>query len=74
MLPADRPPTIASYIGGACQEAFVEPVAVGWPLPDMPLFLKSDLYVQVPLEATYRSAWKAVPAVWRNVLEPAEVK
>ncbi|MDB5292474.1 MAG: hypothetical protein JWL69_3715 [Phycisphaerales bacterium] len=69
VLPPDRFLTIASYIGGVCQEAFVEPVAVGRPLPDMPLFLKSDLYVQVPLEETYRSAWKALPAVWRNVLE-----
>jgi len=26
--------------------------------------------VPVPLDPTYRSAWEAVPAVWRDVLDP----
>lgn len=69
MLPPDRRLTLASYIGGPTQEAFVEPVAVGAPLPEMPLFLTANVYVQVPLEATYQSAWRAVPAVWRKALE-----
>ncbi len=38
-LPSDRPLTVASYVGGASPEAYVEPVAVGLPLPEMPLFL-----------------------------------
>lgn len=61
--------TLASYIAGARPEAFVQPVGVGDPLPDMPLFLASDWYVPVPLETTYRSAWDAVPSVWRDALE-----
>lgn len=69
VLPPERPLIVASYIGGASQEAFVEPVAVGMPLPDMPLFLTADVYVQVPLEATYQSAWQAVPSVWRRAVE-----
>jgi hypothetical protein len=69
VLPADRPLTLASYIGGATQEAFIEPVALGAALPDMPLFLTTGMYVHTPLEATYRSAWDAVPAVWRRRLE-----
>jgi hypothetical protein len=69
VLPADRRLTLASYTGGTCQEAFVEPVAVGATLPNMPLFLTSAKYIPVPLEATYQSAWSAVPAFWRNVLE-----
>lgn len=69
MLPPDRPLTLASYTGGACQEAFVEPVAVGAALPDMPLFLTAEFYVEVPLEKTYQAAWEAVPAFWRKVLE-----
>lgn len=69
VLPADRPLTVASYIGGASQEAFIEPVAVGAPLPDMPLFLTADIYVPLPLEATYQSAWEAVPARWQSALQ-----
>ena len=46
----------------------VEPVAVGGVLPDMPLFLTSGIYVSVPLEVTYLSAWEEVPARWREVL------
>jgi hypothetical protein len=67
-LPAGRPLTLAAYIGGPCPEAFVEPAAVGTPLPEMPLFLAPDCYVPGPLEATYQSAWEAVPSFWRNVL------
>jgi len=69
VLPPDRRLRMVSYIGGASQEAFIEPSAVGALLPDMPLFLTSDVYVTVPLETTYQSAWEAVPVVWRRVLE-----
>jgi hypothetical protein len=37
----------------------------------MPLFLKPDWYVLVPLDATYRAAFDAVPHRWREVLEGA---
>jgi len=37
-------------------------------LPEMPLFLSADVYVPVPLEATYQTAWKGLPAYWREVL------
>jgi hypothetical protein len=70
-LPADRPLTCVSYIGGAAAEAFVELVAVGERLPDMPLFLTPDVYVPVPLEATYQAAWEGMPAYWRDVLTGA---
>ena len=36
----------------------------------MPLFLQPGAYVEVPLEATYREAFAAVPRRWRDVLEP----
>jgi hypothetical protein len=65
---AEKPLTLAAYIGGACGEAFVEPVAVHDPLPEMPLFLTPERYVSLPLEATYLSAWEAFPAYWRSVL------
>ncbi|MDB5312759.1 MAG: hypothetical protein JWO38_6961 [Gemmataceae bacterium] len=68
-LPLDQPLTLAAYIGGPCPESFVEATAVGAALKDMPLFLTEDVYISVPLEATYRAAWEAVPAFWRGVLE-----
>ncbi|NUQ64512.1 MAG: DUF4058 family protein [Pirellulales bacterium] len=67
-LPADKPLTCVAYIGGFGAEAFLEPVAVGDALPDMPLFLTPEVYVPVPLEATYQSAWDGMPAYWREVL------
>jgi hypothetical protein len=67
-LPADKPLTCVSYIGFPCTEVFLEPVAVGDTLPDMPVFLSPEVYVPLPLEATYQSAWEAVPAVWQEVL------
>jgi len=66
-LPADAPLTLASYVGGG-SEAFVEPTAVGVSLIDMPLFLTPEVYVPVPLEATYQSAWEGLAAFWRGVL------
>lgn len=71
-LPPDRPLTLAAYIGGIGTEAFVEPIAVGSVLPAMPLFLTPEVYVQVPLVGTYESAWEAMPAFWRDVLENGE--
>src|SRR5262249_28721520 len=68
VLPPDRPLTLAAYIGGPCPEAFIEPTGVGSTLPEMPLFLAEDVYILVPLEATYQSAWEAVPSYWRDVL------
>jgi hypothetical protein len=68
-LPADRPLTLASYVGGLRKKAYIEPIAVHAVLPDMPLFLTPNFYVPTPLEATYQSALSAVPAYWRKKLE-----
>ncbi|MFO0852719.1 MAG: DUF4058 family protein [Gemmataceae bacterium] len=68
-LPADRPLTAASYIGGGEVTAFVQPFAVGQPVPAMPLFIDPDEYVTLPLEETYRAAWPTVPLPYREVLE-----
>lgn len=72
VLPEDKRLTLAAYASGTYPEAFVQPVAVGLPLPDMPLFLSPEVYVPAPLEATYQSAWATVPAYWRRVLEGCE--
>jgi hypothetical protein len=68
-LPADAPLTLASYAAGPKVHVFLQHLAVGAPLTDMPLFFRPDRYINVPLEATYRSAYQGMPAFWRNVLE-----
>jgi hypothetical protein len=69
--PADKPLTMVAYESDLTVKAYIEPVAVGDALPDMPLFLEPGAHVLVPLEATYQAAWAAVPRRWRTVLEPA---
>ena len=53
--------TLAAYQASPIKTAYVEPVAVGDVLPDMPLYLDSDFYVNVPLEETYRATWNVLP-------------
>ena len=65
-----RPLTLVAYECGLTTRAYIEVVAVGEPLPDMPLFLEPDGCVMVPLEATYRAAFAAMPRRWAAVLEP----
>ncbi len=49
--------------------AYVEPVAVGDTLPDMPIFLKPDFYVPAPLETTYETTWSHFPAPMKRLLQ-----
>ncbi|MEJ7592532.1 MAG: DUF4058 family protein [Planctomycetaceae bacterium] len=67
-LPPGEPLTMVAYTGGLERQAFIEPVAVGKPLPDMPLFLRPPRHVMVPLEATYQAALAGVPERWRREL------
>lgn len=69
VLPEDRPLTLAAYVAGPLPEAYLEHVAVGDTLSEMPLFLRPDAYVNVPLEAAYQTAYRGVPAYWRGVVE-----
>lgn len=59
--PEGRPLTLASYAARRRVTAFVEPLGVGSPLIDMPLFLRPGHYIPVPLELTYQNAWSGVP-------------
>jgi hypothetical protein len=70
-LPAAEPATLASYVAGPVVEVYLEHLAVGTLLPEMPLFLHPERYINVPLEPTYQSAYAGMPAFWRNVLEDA---
>jgi hypothetical protein len=67
-LPPEQPLTLVAYSAGELKQAFIEPVAVGDVLPDMPLFFEPERYVPVPLEQTYQAAFDAVPKRWRDVL------
>lgn len=69
-LPRDKRLTLAAYEAGPVEVAHVEPVAVGDPLPDMPLYLEPGGAVLVPLEAAYQTAWDAFPAALKGLLEP----
>ena len=72
-LPEDKPLTLAAYAarGDNVYSAFVEPLAVGDPLIDMPLFLTPERHVNAPLIETYQAAWDAFPAPLRPLLEGA---
>lgn len=67
--PSDKRLTLAAYETGNVCRAYVEHVAVGDALPDMPLFLEEQKTVDVPLETTYNSAFKELPHRWRSVVE-----
>jgi hypothetical protein len=69
-LPPEKPLTLVAYESDIITRAYVEPVAVGDRLPDMPLFLAPDGCVMVPLEETYQTAFDVQPRRWRNVLSP----
>jgi hypothetical protein len=68
-FPEGKDRILASYETGGIRAAYVEPVAVGDLLPDMPLFLTNDLHVLVPLEPTYRATWDASPEEMRVAVE-----
>lgn len=71
-LPAERQLTLASYAAGPQIEIYLEHLAAGALLPEMPLFLNPDRYIRVPLEPTYLEAYRGMPAFWREVLEGRE--
>lgn len=80
-LPSDEPLTLASYVadwqpGRAVSgpDAYLEYVAEGAPLPEMPLFFSPDRYINVPLDSTYMASYHGMPAVWRDMLEGSQTR
>ncbi len=67
-LPDDKRLTLASYSAGPPMKAYIEPVAVGDPLPDMPVFLDADTYILAPLEITYDATWASCPEPMRDLI------
>jgi len=68
-LPPDKPLTVAAYSAGEPKTAYVEPVAVGDPLPGLPIFLDPDTYVPAPLEPTYEATWAKCPEALKEAVE-----
>jgi hypothetical protein len=68
--PIDKPLTVAAYESDVVFRAYVEPVAGGDSLPDMPLFLRPGQHVNIPLEATYQTTWRVFPQRWKEVIAP----
>lgn len=64
-----KPLTLAAYESALNVRAYVEPLAAGDELAEMPLYVKPNGYVLVPLEATYRRAFAALPRRWQAVLQ-----
>ena len=67
--PTEKPLTLVAYEAKRAPTAYVEPIAMGTELPNMPLFLQAGWYISVPLNDTYQQAWRGVPERWRRVIE-----
>jgi hypothetical protein len=65
----EDPYTFASYLADEMPEAILSDLDLGSPLPETPLFLDSDSYVNIALEPTYQAAVRGVPEFWRKVIE-----
>lgn len=64
------PMTVAAHRVTAPRTAYVEPIAVGDELPDLPLFLAPGEYVPAPLSASYAATWAKCPEVFRDAVDP----
>lgn len=69
-----EPVGIASYLAAVNNVqfqpvAYFESVAIGQNVPDMPLFLASGEYVQVPIQAIYDEAVASLPPPYQEDLE-----
>ena len=68
-LSPDKPLTLAAYQCEPIKTAFVEPVAVGDQLPDMPLFLRGELHIDTPLDDAYQAAWNVMPRPIKRIFD-----
>ncbi len=70
-LPNAQTLTVSSYQAEPQWErkAYIEPLEVGDPLPDMPLFIVDHRYIDLPLEATYLETWSKLPIQVQSAVE-----
>ena len=69
-LTAETPLSMFAYECDDVVRTYLEPLAVGAVLADMPVFLYPGMYIEVPLEATYLAAWDTLPRRWQDVVAP----
>jgi hypothetical protein len=67
--PADKPLTFASYAAGGKTVAYLQYPAIGDPVPNLPVFLTADHYVEMPLAATYAAVIRSIPRERREIIE-----
>lgn len=72
-LPEGKDRILASCEAGVTKRAYVEPIGVGDPVPEMPLFVTEGGHVKVPLEASYLAAWNDTSDAVREVVETGVV-
>jgi hypothetical protein len=65
----NKPLTLVSYSADQPITAYLDPIAVGDILRDMPLFVAPERYVSVPLESTYMTTWQIMPPHVKAALE-----
>ncbi|HWE01552.1 MAG TPA: DUF4058 family protein [Tepidisphaeraceae bacterium] len=68
-LPPAKPLTISSYDAGFERAMYLSFAEVGDVLPDAPLFLRPEIYVNAPLETSYQEAWRSFPAPLKALVE-----
>lgn len=73
-LPSDKPLTLVAYSAGVPKKAYVDPVAVGDTLPDIPIFLDPATYILAPLESTYVATWNTCPEPLRELISTPSPK
>jgi hypothetical protein len=69
LAPTAAEPLTAAGYDAVERVAYVEPFAVGTPVPEAPLFLRPGVYVPCPLEAAYQETWRVFPAALKGLLE-----
>jgi len=68
-FPPGKDRILASYHAGRKKAAYVEPLALGDPLPPMPLFLFEGRHIKVPLESVYQTTWGYLEREVQGVIE-----
>jgi hypothetical protein len=68
-FPPGKDRIVASYHAGREKAAYAEPIAVGDPIPTMPLFLYEGRHIKVPLEAVYQTTWSYMEPEVQEMVE-----
>lgn len=72
-LPPGLDRLLMSYQAGREKVAYIEPLALGDTMPDMPLFLTPHVHIKVPLETTYTTTWNALPEQLRTAVTTGNI-